>query len=115
MPTLDPIPSISRDFCIILVTCKSKKEAGRIASSLLSKRLIACANAMPGIDSRFWWNGKIDRAREISLILKTKRVNFKKIEKEIKRLHSYEVPEIIAIPIIMGSAGYLGWIRKSIK
>ncbi|MDD5436018.1 MAG: divalent-cation tolerance protein CutA [Candidatus Omnitrophica bacterium] len=115
MPTPAPRPSFSRDFCIILVTCQSKKEAGRIASSLLKERLTACANTMPGIDSRFWWNGKVESAKEILLMLKTKRSNFKKVEKEIKRLHSYEVPEIIALPIIAGSAEYLGWIACNVK
>ena len=101
--------------CIALITCQSKKEADRIVSSLLKKRLAACANIISGVDSRFWWNGKIDQAREILVILKTKRGNFKKIEKETKRLHSYEVPEIIAIPIIAGSREYLGWIGKNTR
>ena len=99
-------------FCIIFVTCHSRKEAGNIASSLLNKRLIACANIISGVDSKFWWNGKIDSAKEFLVIIKAKSSSFKKIEKEVKRLHSYEVPEIIAIPIIAGSKEYLGWIKK---
>jgi periplasmic divalent cation tolerance protein len=64
------------------------------------------------VHSAFWWNGKIDKAKEVLLIIKTRRNNFKKIEKEVKRLHSYAVPEIIAVPIITGSKEYLRWIEK---
>ena len=106
------LPSHTPRFCIIFVTCQSRKEADRIASSLLNKRLIACANIVSGVDSKFWWNGKIDKAKEFLVILKSRRTAFKKIEKEVKRLHSYEVPEIIAIPIVAGSKEYLGWIGK---
>ena len=99
-------------FCIIFVTCQSKKEADSIASSLLNKRLIACANIVSGVDSKFWWNGKVNKAKEFLVIMKAKCSSFKKIEEEVKRLHSYVVPEIIAIPIIAGSKEYLGWINK---
>ena len=102
-------------YCIVFVTCRSKKEALGIASLLLGRRLAACANVMPSVESRFWWGGKLDNARETLLTLKTKTRNFKKIEKEVKRLHSYEVPEIIAVPIIAGSRDYLGWIDNSVK
>ena len=81
----------------------------------MNKRLIACANIISGVDSKFWWNGKIDRAKEFLVIIKTRCGNFKKIEKEVKRLHSYIVPEIIAIPILAGSKEYLGWIGKETK
>ena len=81
----------------------------------MNKRLIACANIVSGIDSKFWWNGKINTAKEFLVILKARCSFFKKIEKEVKRLHSYEVPEIIAIPIIAGSREYLGWIGKNTR
>lgn len=99
-------------FVIILATCSSKQEADRIAASILKKRLAACGNIVGGIRSRFWWKGRIDSANEVLLILKTRAANFKEIEKEIKRIHSYEVPEIIALPIVAGSKEYLGWIKK---
>ena len=95
--------------------CRSLKEADGMASSLLSKRFAACANITKNVSSKFWWSGKIEKAREVLLSLKARRSEFKKIEKEIKRLHSYEVPEIIAIPIIMGSDDYLGWLKNSTK
>lgn len=100
-------------FVIILVTCASKAEARKIRDVLLKKRLAACGNIIDGVDSKFWWQGKIDSAREVLLILKTSIANFKRIEKEIKRIHSYEVPEIIALPIVAGSEEYLSWINDS--
>ena len=98
-------------FCIIFVTCQSKKEAEVIVLSVLKKRLAACANIIPGVDSKFWWKGKLDRAQEALIMFKAGAKNFKKIEKEVRRLHSYEVPEIIAIPIVAGSKSYLSWIK----
>ena len=102
-------------FITIFVTCGSVKEAGRIADSLLSKRLVACANIIPGIKSIFRWQGKVDKAAEILVMMKTRSSNFARIEKEVKRLHSYEVPEIIALPIVAGSKDYLKWIDSSVR
>lgn len=102
-------------FVIIFVTFGSVKEASRVTSSLLAKRLIACANIVSGVESKFWWQGYIDSARETLAIMKTRAGNFNKIEKEVKRLHSYEVPEIIAIPIAAGSKKYLEWINNSVR
>ena len=98
-----------------MVTCSSNREAKKVAGSLLDKRLVACANIIPGIGSRFWWKGKIERAREVLVMMKTKKENFTRIEDEVKKLHSYDVPEIIAIPIIMGSKQYLKWIMEETK
>ncbi len=100
---------------IIFVSCASKKEARTIANELLRKRLVACANIIDGVESKFWWNGKIDKAREALVIFKTSAAKFKAVQKEVLRLHSYEVPEIIATPIIAGSKDYLKWVKKSIK
>ncbi|MDP3804830.1 MAG: divalent-cation tolerance protein CutA [Candidatus Omnitrophota bacterium] len=100
-------------FVIIFVTCVSKEDAGKIIDSLLKKRLAACGNIVGGVESKFWWNGKIDSATEVLVMLKAKAANFKAIEKEVKRIHSYDVPEIIAIPIVDGSKEYLKWIGES--
>jgi len=97
---------------IILTTCGSRKEAKKIAKSLLEKKLVACANIISRIESKFWWKDKIDKAKEVLIILKTRNGNFKRIEKEIKCIHSYEVPEIIALPIVAGNKIYLDWLRK---
>ena len=101
-------------FVIIFVTCASKEEAEKIVAALLKKRLVACGNIVGGVQSKFWWKGKIDIAKEALLILKTKAAKFKAVENEVNRLHSYDVPEIIAIPIIMGSKEYLNWINDNI-
>ena len=100
------------NFIVALVACGSKKKAGEIADSLLKKRLIACANIISGVESKFWWNGRIDKAKEFLILLKARKKDFKKIEKEIRRIHSYEVPEIIAFPIIAGSEKYLDWLKE---
>lgn len=97
---------------VIFVTAPSKKEAKGIISALIKKRLIACANLLDGIDSTFIWKGKIDKAKEVLLVLKTKSGLFKKVACEIKRIHSYKVPEIIAVPIIKGNSKYLEWIKE---
>lgn len=102
------------DFIVILVTCGSKKEANEIVDTLLKKRLIACGNMISGVGSKFWWNRKINKAKEVLVILKTTRENFKRIEKDIKRIHSYKVPEIIALPIAAGSKKYLNWLAGKI-
>lgn len=81
---------------LIYATCKNKQEAKTIARHLLEKKLIACANIFP-IESLYLWKGKLEEAKENVLLLKTKNNNFKKIKKEIKKIHSYEIPVIIKI------------------
>jgi periplasmic divalent cation tolerance protein len=106
---------MGRDFIAVIVMCATRSEARRIADSLLAKKFVACANIMSGIESKFWWKGKIDEASETLLMMKAKKAGFKKIESEIKKIHSYEVPEIIAIPIVAGSKDYLNWIKESVN
>jgi len=77
-------------------------------------KLIACANIVGGIESLFWWEGKIDSAKEVLLVMKTKKVLFKKLEAKVKALHSYKTPEIIALPVTAGSSAYLKWIDNSV-
>jgi periplasmic divalent cation tolerance protein len=103
------------DFVIIFITCKTAKEAKLIAGSLLEKRLIACAGIGSAISSLFWWKGSIAKAGEVLLTVKTMRKNFKAIEKDVKRLHSYEVPEIIAVPVACGTRDYLSWIKECVR
>jgi len=98
---------------IVLVTAKDKKEAIKITNGLLEAKLIACANIIDGVQSFFWWQGKIDSSKEVLLLLKTKKILFKKLLVKVKSLHSYQTPEIIALPIIDGSKDYLNWINSS--
>ena len=100
-------------YIVVLVTAKDKKETQKIAQGLLEAKLIACANITDGVQSFFWWQGKIDSSKEVLLILKTKKILFKKISVKVKSLHSYQTPEIIALPIINGSKDYLDWISSS--
>ena len=102
------------NYTVVLVTAKDKKEATKIARGLLEKKLIACANIIEGVQSLFWWQGKIDSSKEVLLLLKTKNILFKKVAARVKTLHSYQTPEIIALPIVEGSKDYLGWISSSV-
>ena len=99
-------------YIVILVTAKDKKEATKIARGLLEAKLIACVNIIEGVQSLFWWQGQIDMSQEVYLILKTKKILFKKVLKQVKSLHNYQTPEIIALPIVAGSEDYLGWITS---
>lgn len=98
---------------VIFITAGSRAEARKIARCLVDKKLAACVNIVPGIESVYTWKGKTEAARETLLIAKSKRKLFAKIEKAVKGLHSYECPEIIALPIISGSKDYLKWIEGS--
>ena len=104
---------MNAQYIIVLVTAKDRKEAAKIAQGLLEAKLIACANIVNGVQSMFWWQGKIDSSKEVLLVLKTKKILFKKISAKVKSLHSYQTPEIIALPIVNGSEDYLRWIEES--
>lgn len=100
---------------VIFITCKNKPEAEAIANKLLEEKMIACANIVSGIQSMYWWEGKVNTDQEVLMIIKTRKILFPKIVKTVKNLHSYTVPEIIALPITAGSADYLKWINASTK
>lgn len=102
-------------YIIVLVTAGSKEEAEKIASGLLKEKLCACVNIVKDANSHFWWQGKLDKAKEALLIIKTKKSLLSRLIKKVKSLHSYEVPEIIALPVIAGHKPYLDWIDESTK
>jgi periplasmic divalent cation tolerance protein len=95
---------------IVLITTSSEEEAHKIAELLVNDKKAACVNIVPRVDSVFRWEGKLDSARESLLMVKTKASLFPEIVELVKRTHSYEVPEIIALPIIAGSEDYLKWL-----
>ena len=100
---------------VVLVTTSGKEEAHKIAELLLNKRKAACVNIVPEVDSLFWWEGKLDSARECLLIVKTKASLLAKVVETVKEVHSYEVPEIIALPIIGGNEDYLKWLETTVE
>lgn len=102
-------------YIIILVTASGKKEAKYIAQQLIKNKLAACVNIIDKVNSSFRWQGKIDQASEVLLIIKSKKEKLAKIIKTVKAAHSYDVPEIIALPIIGGHKPYLDWINDSLK
>jgi len=95
---------------IVMVTTASKQEAENIAQHLLKERLIACANITDPVSSLFHWAGKLEKAEEYLIFMKSRKDLFEKLTETVKALHSYEVPEIIALPIIEGSKAYLDWL-----
>ena len=100
---------------VVFLTAGSKEEAQKIIQALLQEKLVACGTIIDGAESHFWWQGKIDQAKETLLILKTRKALFPKVVKKVKSLHSYEVPEIIALPIVAGNKQYLEWIDESTR
>jgi len=100
---------------VIFVTTGSEQEAHKIADLLLTKKKAACVNIIPRIDSSFWWQGKLDTAEESMLVIKTKASLLSEIVGLVKGAHSYEVPEIIALPIIGGNKDYLKWLDDEVQ
>ena len=100
-------------YIVVLITAKDLAEAKKISQMLLEKRLAACINISERVNSNFLWEGKVDHATESLLIVKSRRELFDKIVKAVKSVHSYSVPEIIALPIILGEEKYLKWISDS--
>ncbi|MCH8741957.1 divalent-cation tolerance protein CutA [Patescibacteria group bacterium] len=98
---------------LIYITCRDKKEARKIASYLIKRRLTACCDIFP-IDSIYWWNNKIVKDKEMVLILKTLKKNFTIIEREVKKLHSYNTPCILEISVSKVSSKYLRWLNKEL-
>jgi periplasmic divalent cation tolerance protein len=104
------------DKVVVLVTCGSAKEARRIATALVEGKLAACVNIIDArVQSIYRWKGKVESAKEFLLVVKTSRRRLAALQKKIEQLHSYDVPEIIALPVVAGSRGYLAWIGDSVR
>jgi len=102
-------------YSLVLVTVKDKREAHKIAGALIRNKLAACVNILGKVESIFWWQGKVDSVSEALLIIKSKKIKIPKIIKLVKSLHSYDLPEIISLPITSGFKPYLSWINDSIR
>jgi periplasmic divalent cation tolerance protein len=100
------------EFILVTTTASTKEEAAKIATALLEGRLAACVQILGPIESRYWWNGKIEQSTEWLCLIKTIRGKFAAVEATIRANHPYEVPEIVACPIELGSESYLDWLRS---
>ncbi len=100
---------------VIYTTCPDSATAESITSKLLQAKQVACVNLLPGIKSQYWWEGKIQKDKEVLVILKTRQSLFKAVEETIKNNHPYQIPEIIALPILQGNASYVSWIHDSVR
>jgi periplasmic divalent cation tolerance protein len=95
---------------VVLVTCPTKAAARRIAGELVRKRLAACVNLVPGLTSVYRWQGRVERAREVLLVVKTTRGRLASLTRAVLAAHPYDVPEIVALQVIWGHRPYLAWV-----
>ena len=103
------------ELIVVFVACGSEEEALKIANALIEEHLAACTNLVSPIRSIYRWEGKIWDEKECLLIIKTQKQRFEELEKKVKSLHSYSVPEIISLPIVEGSSSYLNWLVEMTK
>lgn len=102
-------------YILALITVPDERIGQKIAKQLVEERLSACVTISPASQSIYWWQGKISKEKEHLLFIKTKAALFPELEKKIQEIHPYEIPEIIALPILRGSTKYLNWVEKETK
>ena len=112
---MSEVQSPKSDYIVFFITASSPEEGERLARALLEERLAACVNLVPAVRSFFWWEGKVQEEGEVLLIGKGRADLFPKVQDLVRALHSYTVPEIIAVPITSGSPDYLHWIDETIS
>lgn len=100
------------EYIVVLITAPNEEEAANIAKELVGAQLAACVNIIRGLRSLYRWQGKIEDEDEVLMVAKTRRELFEGLQKKVKELHSYSVPEIIALPIVEGSEEYLKWLGE---
>ena len=103
------------DPIVVLMTAASVEEATKIAEVLVNGKLAACVQILPEMQSIYLWKGKVESAREVLMIAKTTSAKFSELQRQVRGLHSYETPEIIALPIVVGSEDYLKWLTSSFE
>ncbi|MDI6891921.1 MAG: divalent-cation tolerance protein CutA [Actinomycetota bacterium] len=101
-------------YSVVYITTSDIEEARRIAKTLVEKRLVACANIVPEIESLYWWEGKINREKEALIFVKTVREKVKNVIEEVKKLHSYEIPAIVSFDVSEGNKNFLDWISEEV-
>ena len=104
----------TRSTFVVLATASDLSEARRLASRLVRERTAACVNVVPKVDSIYWWKGRVERGTEALLLIKTQRSRLKLLNRRIQALHSYEVPEVLALSVSAGSHAYLQWLEESL-
>jgi len=102
-------------YVLVVITTSSKEEAVKIVRNLLNEKLIACANIVGPVSSLFWWQGKIDEENEFLVFMKSHKSLFERLSERVTKIHSYDFPEIIVLPIVEGSPLYLGWLKTSLQ
>ena len=100
---------------VVLITAGSREEALRLAEMLVGARLAACVQVLPEMESIYHWQGQVERAPEVLLVVKTTAARFAELEREVRALHSYETPEIVALPVSAASAPYLEWLTATVQ
>lgn len=103
------------DKIVVFSTCGDESEAKRVSHHLVSERVAACVTIVPGAASVYRWKGKVEESQEWVLIIKSSRAAFPKLQEELQRVHSYQVPEVVAIPVVDGSPSYLEWLDREIE
>ncbi len=100
---------------VVLVTTPSREEGARLARALVEERLAACVNVVPSIASTYWWEGKIEETTETLLVAKTRQEHLDRLVARVRAMHTYTVPEVIALPIVGGNAAYLRWMAEVLR
>jgi periplasmic divalent cation tolerance protein len=103
------------DKIVVFSACGSSNEARKLARHLVEMRVAACVNVIPGAYSVFRWEGKLEEAPEWILIIKTTRARLDELKLELRKIHSYAVPEVVALPIVDGSEDYLEWVDREVR
>ena len=102
------------DKIVVLTTCNSQEQGAHLARHLIEHHLAACVNILPGARSFYRWKGEIEQAEEVVLLIKSRRDVFENLREAIGQLHSYEIPELIALPVVDGSEAYLSWLDREL-
>ena len=103
-----------QSYIVVFITTKDAEEAEKIGKTLVKRRQAACVNIIPEVSSHFWWKDKLDSSKECLLVVKTRDSLLPDIIKSVKKIHSYSVPEIIALPIVGGNPDYMDWIDSEV-
>lgn len=103
-----------KDAIVVFITAPDKDEAARLADMLVTTHLAGCVQILPGVESVYRWQGQVERQEEVLLIAKTLSAKFDELAREVRALHTYETPEIVALPIASGSGEYLDWLSASV-